>query len=191
MLQDISLELRAGERLLVAGANGAGKSTLLRCVAGTLPLRGGRITVAGHRAGSAAAGAALGVCLAPENGLYPALSGRDNLLFAARLAWSGRDAARAVARVEAELELRGFDAGPAQRYSAGMRARVNFARALVGRPRVLLLDEPTRSLDATGRQLFWAALRARPELAVVLASHLPSDVENCDRKLLLDESGAR
>jgi ABC-type multidrug transport system ATPase subunit len=190
VLQDVAIEVRAGERVLLHGPNGAGKTTLLRCLAGVLPISSGRITIAGHRAGTPAAGAVLGVCLYPEGGLYPALSGRDNLLFAARVAGRGRAAGRAVAGVESELGIEEFAGGPAGRYSAGMRARVGIARALVGGPRVVLLDEPTRSLDVEGRALFWAALRARPGLAVLIASHLSEDAENCDRRLGLGPIGA-
>ena len=188
VLRDVTLDVRAGERVVLRGPNGAGKTTLLRCLAGVLPVRSGRITIAGHRAGTPAAGAALGICLAPEGGLYPALSGRDNLLFAARLAGWGVAAGQAVARVSAELGVPGDVRLPAGRYSAGMRARVGIARALIGEPQVVLLDEPTRSLDEEGRVLFWAALRARPALTVVLASHLDQDARNCDRPLHLGVS---
>ena len=181
VLRDVTVDVRAGERVVLRGPNGAGKTTLLRCLAGVLPVRSGRITIAGHRAGTPGAGAALGICLAPEGGLYPALSGRDNLLFAARLAGWGRAAGRAVARVSAELGVPSDPRLPAGRYSAGMRARVGIARALVGEPQVALLDEPTRSLDEEGRDLFWAALQARPDLTVVMASHLDQDARNCDR----------
>ena len=190
VLREVTLDVGAGERVVLRGPNGAGKTTLLRCLAGVLPVRAGRITIAGHRAGTRAAGAALGACLYPEGGLYPDISGRDNLLFAARLAGWGRDAGHAVDRVTTELGVPVDGRVPTGRYSAGLRARVGIARALVGRPRVVLLDEPTRSLDEQGRALFWTALRARPHLAVVMASHLPEDVENCDRALQLGPSAA-
>lgn len=190
VFREVTLDVGAGERVVLCGPNGAGKTTLLRCLAGVLPVRAGRITIAGHRADTRAAGAALGVCLYPEGGLYPDLSGRDNLLFAARLAGWGRRAGQEVDRLATELGVPGDARIPAGRYSAGMRARVGIARALIGRPQVVLLDEPTRSLDAPGRALFWTALRARPDLAVVMASHLPEDAENCDRPLYLGPSAA-
>jgi ABC-type multidrug transport system ATPase subunit len=185
----LDLDLPAGSRLLLIGANGSGKTTLLRCLAGTLALTAGQASVDGHPVGSLAARRATGVCLAPEQGLYGRLSGHDNLMLAARLRMPRRAAAEAVARVEDEFELTRFVGLPVQACSAGMRARLSLARAFVGEPSTLLLDEPDRSLDDGSRALLWAALDRRPRTTCVVASHRPADRGRCDRTLTLPVVG--
>ncbi len=181
----VDLEIKAGERVHLAGANGAGKSTVLRCISGTMPLSTGMVRIAGHPAGSLPARTVIGSCIEPERGLYQNLSGRDNLLFAARLRSRGQDVREAVRGVEVELGISDFAAEKVRHYSAGMRARISIARALLGDPLLLLLDEPTRSLDQTGRELLWSALRRRRSVACLVTSHLPSDQLECDHSLTL------
>jgi len=179
----LTFEVRAGERVHLGGPNGSGKTTVLRCVGGTMTLRRGRIRVGGDPPGTARAKRLTGLCINPEQGLHPHLSGHENLVFAARLRMPSCDVEAAVEEVEDELAIGEFAARPARDYSAGMRARVAVARALLDRPRLLLIDEPTRSLDAEGRSLFWAALDRRPDAACLIASHLPDDLSRCDRSV--------
>ncbi|WP_320064763.1 ABC transporter ATP-binding protein [Micromonospora sp. RTGN7] len=185
----LDLEVPAGARLLLSGGNGSGKTTLLRCLAGTLALSAGRALVAGWPAGSRAARLLTGVALAPEQGLYGRLSGHDNLMLVARMRLPAREAAGAVTRLEEEFDIADYARVPAYRCSAGMRARVSIARALLGDPPVVLLDEPGRSLDAGARELLWAALARRPETTCVLASHLAEDRERCHRTLAMPVRG--
>ncbi|WBB82082.1 ABC transporter ATP-binding protein [Micromonospora sp. WMMD882] len=180
---DLDLDVPQGVRLLLTGGNGAGKTTLLRCLAGTLALTSGRISVAGVPAGSPAARRLVGVCLAPEQGVYGRLSARDNLRVVARLRLPRRVVERATDGVIAELGIGGYADRPAEKCSAGMRARLTIARALLGDPAVLLLDEPTRSLDEPARALLWAALGRRREVACVIASHHAADRARCDATL--------
>ncbi|MFC8849782.1 MULTISPECIES: ATP-binding cassette domain-containing protein [unclassified Micromonospora] len=179
----LDLDVPAGTRLLVTGGNGSGKTTLLRCLAGALSLTVGEATVGGHPAGSLGANRALAACLNPEQGLYSRLSGHDNLLLAARLRLDRRAAVRAVGRLEDEFEIGPYARLPMERCSAGMRARVAVARALLGDPAALVLDEPGRSLDERARGLLWAALDRRPGLACVLVSHHREDRQRCQRNL--------
>lgn len=182
---DLDLDLPAGDRLLVGGPNGSGKTTLLRCLAGTLTLDRGEVTIAGHPVGSLPARRLTGSCLNPEQSLYARLSGRDNLRLVATLRLSGRAAAEAVADVEREFEVDGVGGVPVERCSTGTRARFTLARALLGDPAVLLLDEPGRSLDGRARELLWAALDRRPWLTCVIASHDPQDRAHCHHTLTL------
>lgn len=175
----LDLDVPTGSWLLLAGGNGSGKTTLLRCLAGTLTLSSGRAEICGLPAGSLAARSRVGLCLAPEQGLYGRLSARANLRLVADLRLPQRTAAAAVAEVEREFEIDAYANLPAQRCSAGMRARVSIARALLGEPSVLLLDEPGRSLDERGRFLLWAALDRR-RLTCVIASHERDDRSRCD-----------
>jgi ABC-type multidrug transport system ATPase subunit len=91
--------------------------------------------------------------------------------------------AEAVAQVQAlerELEIADFAADRAETYSAGMLHQLAFARALLGEPLLLLLDEPTRSLDEGATERLWQALDRRPHLAVLLTTHNPDDLAHCD-----------
>lgn len=185
----LDLKVATGNRLFLSGPNGSGKTTLLRCLAGTLTLDSGKATVGGHPVGSPAARQLTGVCLAPEHRLYEKLTAHQNIAFVARIRLPWRAARVAVSRVEEELGIVGYAAVPVERCSAGMRARVSVARALVGTPTLLLLDEPGRSLDEHARGLFWQALDRRPELTVVIASHQTEDRSRCQQELTLAATG--
>ena len=175
----------AGDRLHLSGPNGAGKTTVLRCLAGALTLRHGRMNVAGHPAGSAAARATVGVCLDPENALHSRLTATENLLLGARLRLSSPAARSAADQLVDTMGISSFADREVRHCSAGQRARISIARALVGDPQVLLFDEPTRSLDADGRTRFWAALDQRPAAAVLLVSHDPEDADRCSSRVFL------
>ncbi|WP_326554513.1 ABC transporter ATP-binding protein [Micromonospora sp. NBC_01813] len=181
----LDLAVPPGTRLLLSGGNGSGKSTLLRCLAGALALSTGRALVAGWPAGSLAARRLVGAVLAPEQGLYGRLSGHDNLMLVARIRLPAREAASAVAGLEEEFDLGEYVHVPVHRCSAGMRARVSVARALLGGPPVVLLDEAGRSLDDAARKLLWAALDRRPGLTCVVASHLAEDRSRCQQVLTM------
>lgn len=179
VFSDVCFTLNPGERLHLRGANGSGKTTLLRCILGTVRLTSGSMEVAGRPPGSR--GARVGACLNPEQSLYSTVSGHENLLFAARLWLPASAAARAVATIEEELELEQIARVRVDRCSAGMRARLSVARALLIEPSLVLLDEPTRSLDDASHALVWRALDARPALTTVIVSHRPEDGAHCGR----------
>ena len=172
VLDDLSLEAAPGARLALRGPNGSGKTTLLRCILGTVAPSAGSVTVGGHPAGSLEARKLIGASLAQERSFYLRLTGRQNLAFFARLRGL---TARDVDAVVEELELAEIAAQRADRCSTGMLQQLAFARALLGDPPVLLLDEPTRSLDAGARGRLWAAVERRPSAVVVVASHLDED----------------
>lgn len=179
VLSDLDLTVLEGERLHLTGPNGAGKTTVLRCLSGAVRPQSGRVTIGGHPAGSLAARAAMGVCLNPEGALHPRLTAGENVLLGARLRQAEPLAGDTAARVAAELGVDAFARQEIRHCSAGQRARVSIARAMVAEPEVLLFDEPTRSLDAQGRERFWSALDIRPTTTVVLVSHDPHDGERC------------
>ncbi len=182
IVSDLDLQLGPGEHVALRGPNGSGKTTILRCITGALIPTAGEVDVVGHRAGSRAANLLLGASLSQERSFYLRLSGRDNLLFFAR--FRHRTNARAVAQVRAleeELEIEPITAKRLDSCSTGMLQQVALARALLGEPRLLVLDEPTRSLDTDAKGRLWAALDRRSDTAVVIATHLPDDLEQCDR----------
>jgi ABC-type multidrug transport system ATPase subunit len=182
VLRDIDVRLSAGGRLGLSGPNGSGKTTLLRCIAGSLIPSSGSIEVAGHPAGSLPARDAIGTTFSPERAFYQRLSGRRNLLFYASL--RGKDPRVAAESVIEELEL-DFAGERVDRCSTGMVQQLSFARALLGDPKLLLLDEPTRSLDTSAVDRLWSALERRPSVAVVVASHQADDLERCDERIEL------
>ena len=191
VLDGLSFTIEKGERVALFGPNGSGKSTLLRCVLGTVTPTAGTVTVGGHRAGTFSARSVIGVSLAQERSFYLRLSGRENLILFARLrGLSRRAAASRVGELLQELELVEVAAKRADRCSTGQLQQLGIARALLGEPPVLLLDEPTRSLDHGARERIWAALDRRHDRAVVLASHLDADIESCDRVIRLSATPA-
>lgn len=184
VIRDLQLRLGQGERLALCGPNGSGKTTILRCVAGTVTPTTGRVAVFGHPAGSRSARQLIGVSLSQERSFYLRLSGRENLLFAAGVRGiSPPEAARRVAALEEELDLATILGERVDRCSTGMVQQLAFARALIGDPAIVLLDEPTRSLDAQACVRLWEAVEARPHLTLLIATHLADDTRRCHRRL--------
>jgi ABC-2 type transport system ATP-binding protein len=166
------------------GPNGSGKTTVLRCVAGTVAPSRGRISVGGHAAGTLGARRLLGASLSQERSFYLRLSGHVNLLCFARLRCDSEDeAVEQVRALERELEIASFAGQPASTYSAGMLQQLSFARALLREPALLLLDEPTRSLDDAATERFWDALDRRPQAGVLMATHDRDDLARCHAQI--------
>jgi ABC-type multidrug transport system ATPase subunit len=188
VINALELSLERGERTAMLGPNGSGKSTVLRCIAGALCPTAGSILIGGQQAGSLEARRLIGVSLSQERSFYLRLSGRANLIFFARVRGLGRrDAPRAVAELEEELHLGDFLADRTDRYSTGMILQLGFARALLGDPPLLLLDEPTRSLDSGAVERLWAAIERRKHAAILMATHRDGDVAHCDSTIDLPQ----
>jgi ABC-2 type transport system ATP-binding protein len=190
VLREVSLAIQPGEVFGILGPNGAGKSTLFAILAGLLPPGGGRVLLDGREipAGARALRAAAGIVFQAP-GLDGKLGAEENLKFAAALHLVPRGLARE--RIGRLLEAAGLaDRGrePVERLSGGLRRRVELARALVHRPAILLMDEPTTGLDTAAFQAFWAEverLRRAEGLTVVLSTHRPDEAERCDRLAVL------
>jgi ABC-2 type transport system ATP-binding protein len=186
VITSLSLSAGPGDRIALYGPNGSGKTTVLRCIAGTVAANGGTIRIHDHKPGSMAARHLLGVSLSQERSFYFRLTGHANLLFFARLRYDReRDVRRHVDALEEELELKEIAAERVDKCSTGMVQQIAFARALLGDPRLLLLDEPTRSLDRAARKRVWEALDRRPHAAVLIATHLDEDLEHCGSRIEL------
>jgi len=162
------LELRPGELVALVGPNGAGKSTLLAVLAGALPPSGGRV--------ERAEPPPLVGWVPQRPALYGHLSALENLLLFARLQSLEEPASAA----EGMLELMGLPAGsqPAAELSVGNQQRLNLGLGLLGDPGVLLLDEPTASLDPPQRRRLWESLseRRKSGCAVLVATHVLEEV---------------
>jgi ABC-type multidrug transport system ATPase subunit len=185
VVHSLDLALELGERVALRGPNGSGKTTVLRCIAGTLTPTAGRISVGGHPAGTLEARRLVGASFSQERSFYLRLLGHDNLVFFARLRLPGmREAERRVRALEEELELDDIVRERVDRCSTGMIQQLAFARALLGEPSLIMLDEPTRSLDEDALERVWAALDRRKErVALVIATHRADDVERCERRI--------
>jgi len=182
-LTGIDLVVEPGEIVGLIGPNGAGKSTLIRAIAGLLEPDEGRITIEGCTTRIERLDA-LGLVLADDRGLYWRLDGRGNLVFFGQLRGLSREEAEIEAeRVAAQVDLP-LDTKRVFGYSSGMRARLNLARALMHSPRLLVLDEPTRSLDPVMSDEVGRILRQQADAGrgVLLSSHRLDEVALwCDR----------
>ena len=187
VVRSLDLVLQPGERVALCGPNGSGKTTVLRCIAGTVTPSGGRISIDGHPTGSIEARRLVGASFSQERSFYLRLTGHDNLLFYARVRVRGKaEAARQVATVVQELKLEKVVRERVDRCSTGMTQQLAFARALLGEPQLLLLDEPTRSLDERAVERLWRALdRRRDRVGLVIATHRSDDIERCDGQIEL------
>jgi ABC-2 type transport system ATP-binding protein len=191
---DVSLDVHAGEFVGLLGPNGAGKTTLLKILATLIVPDRGTATIAGYDVVTQASSVrrVIASVLANERSLYWRLSARENLeLFAALLKVSPGETAT---RVSDALDVVGLsDAGRKMvgQFSAGMMQRLLVARALLGHPRVLLLDEPTRSLDPSAAHSFRSFLReelgVRRGCAVLVATHRSEEAfDLCDRVVVMN-----
>ncbi len=178
VLRNIDLALSPGEALAVAGPNGAGKTTLLRLLAGLMRPTAGEIRVLGRplTRGDGEARRALGL-VSHQSLLYDDLSLRENLEFAARLYGLDRPRERAFAGLEAAGLAGRADESP-RRLSRGLTQRAAIARALLHRPRILLLDEPFTALDAASADRLREELRRRlaEGLGLIIVTHHLSEV---------------
>jgi ABC-type multidrug transport system ATPase subunit len=171
----VSMTVRRGEVYGFLGPNGAGKTTTLRMILGLIRPTSGSAQVLGRPAGTADVTARIGA-LIEGPGFYPYLSGRDNLRVMTRYRGLPETVAdEALARVD--LADRAGD--KFKSYSLGMKQRLGVAAALLKRPELLILDEPTNGLDPAGMaemRAFIAGLGARG-VTVLLSSHLMPEVE--------------
>jgi ABC-type multidrug transport system ATPase subunit len=186
VVKQLDLKVAQGHRVALRGPNGSGKTTILRCVAGTLAPTAGSVHIAGHEAGSVAARRHVGASFAQERSFYLRLSGRNNLLFYSRLrAPSERAAREDLESIADELDVSAFLDQTVNHYSTGMVQQLGFVRALLGSPSLLLLDEPTRSMDEAAIARLWGALDRRSEVSMLIATHRPPDAERCHDEIWL------
>jgi ABC-2 type transport system ATP-binding protein len=188
-LDGLTFTLEPGSFTALLGPNGAGKSTLFALLTRLFTTPQGRIVIAGHNltAQPLKALAALG-CVFQQPTLDLDLTTRRNLLYYAALHGLGGTAARARAdEALATLTLTDRADTPARSLSGGQRRRVELARALIHRPAVLLLDEPTVGLDAASRRAITdhAHALASQGTTVLWATHLTDEVVPTDRCLIL------
>ncbi len=188
-LQDLSLQVQAGEIFGLLGPNGAGKSTTMSLLTGLAAPDAGSVSVLGGDPRDAALRARIG--LAPQSlALYAELTGRENIEFFARMFGLGGE--RLKRRVDAALDfvqLADRQHDRAGTFSGGMQRRLNLAAAIVHEPELILLDEPTAGVDPQSRNALFdnvLALKAAGR-TIVYTTHYMEEVERlCDRVAIID-----
>jgi ABC-2 type transport system ATP-binding protein len=177
-LDGVDLRVRRGEVYGLLGPNGAGKTTLIRCLVGLVRPDAGTVRVLGRRLPDLGVLARIGY-MTQAAALYPDLSVAENLRFFAAISGSEGHVDEALRFVDME-ERRGSIVST---LSGGMRTRVSLACALVHRPELLLLDEPTVGVDPQLRAQLWERFRAMTAngTSIVVSSHVMDEAERCDR----------
>jgi Cu-processing system ATP-binding protein len=187
----VSFDLSEGEMVALIGHNGAGKTTLIKLMLGLIRPTSGSIEVLGDNpaAGQFAGRRRLGYL--PENVSFEtALTGRETQTFYARLK---QESVKEALKL---LDVVGLQSAATRRvgtYSKGMRQRLGLAQALIGRPRVLLLDEPTTGLDPELRQTFYEVIQllAAEGTTVLLSSHALTELEERAGRVIIMNRGAK
>ncbi len=194
-LDGISAQIMPGMITGLVGPDAAGKTTLLRLMAGLLRPAGGRITVLGHDMATDAAAAHPAIGYMPQRfGLYTDLTVAENLDLFADLHTMGRTLrAERIARLLRFTGLAAFTGRLAGQLSGGMKQKLGLACALLSRPRLLLLDEPSVGVDPASRRELWSIVSAMLEegrdegMGVVWATAYLDEAERCGRVLLLHQ----
>ena len=189
-MDDLSFEVREGELFAFLGINGAGKSTTINILCGVLDKDDGEVIVDGDaEVGGAAAKSKIGVVF-QDSVLDRELSVADNLRFRAGLyGLSGGEYAARLKELSALLSLDGLLKRPLGKLSGGQRRRIDIARALLHRPKILILDEPTTGLDPQTRKAVWNCvdrLRRETGLTVFLTTHYMEEAAEADYVVILD-----
>jgi ABC-2 type transport system ATP-binding protein len=190
IIKGLTLDLREGEVFGFLGPNGAGKTTTIRMLVGLIKPTSGTIEICGYNLKTHFYQALKNLgCIVENPELYPYLTGWDNLLHFARMLDSiGEE------RINEVTDLVGLTErihDKVKTYSLGMRQRLGIAQALLGRPKVLILDEPTNGLDPAGiREMrqFIRFLAEKEGLSVLVSSHLLSEIQLlCDRVAIISK----
>ena len=185
VLRQLDFEVAAGEVTGLLGPSGCGKTTLMRALVGVQRITSGTVEVLGSPAGSASLRDQIGY-VTQQPSVYDDLTVAENLRFFARILGVTDSRATECIGLVALDEQRDRVVG---RLSGGQRSRVSLAVALLGEPRLLVLDEPTVGLDPVLRVELWDTFHrlAGDGSAVLVSSHVMDEASRCDRLLLMRE----
>ncbi len=188
-LNDINLDLPAGEIIAIVGPDGAGKTTLLRILAGILDADSGDIKMFGHGRDRHGAFTTVSIGYMPQRfGLYEDLTVAENIAFFADLfSVRGRERTERTRRLLEFSRMEKFTERLAGNLSGGMKQKLGLACALIHNPQILLLDEPTNGVDPVSRREFWRLLYDlnRDGTTVVISSSYMDEAERASRFVLL------
>lgn len=186
LFRDLAFALGPGDRLAIRGANGAGKSTLLQIIAGVQAASKGTVTLrlGGEEVAPEARPLSVGF-VAPYLHLYDAFTAAENLAFLARARRLDVNGQLEALLDRVGLGGRGDDL--VRTYSSGMQQRLRLAAALLPQPSVLLLDEPTATLDAAGRAVVESVIDAHRDAGglLVVATNVEHEAAWCEREVVV------
>jgi ABC-2 type transport system ATP-binding protein len=187
----VNFRVQRGEIFGLLGPNGAGKTTTFRMLCGLLPPSGGTLKVAGVnvRQASASAREHLGY-VAQKFSLYGQLTVGENLDFFARAyGLGGAKKRERCAWALSQFDLEPFVHLPSEQLPGGFKQRLAIAAALLHRPEILFLDEPTSGADPFARREFWQRITelSANGVTVIVTTHLMAEAEYCDRAAILDQ----
>jgi ABC-2 type transport system ATP-binding protein len=191
-VNEVNLAIQEGEILGLLGPNGAGKTTIISMITGLLEPTAGQITVDGLdlQADTNAVKAKMGL-VPQELALYPTLSARDNLSFFGSIyGLGGKDLRERVDAVLALVQLTERADEAIEKYSGGMKRRVNIAAGLLHQPAVLILDEPTVGVDPQSRNAIFEGVEAlnRGGMTVLYTTHYMEEAQRlCHRVAIIDK----
>ena len=190
-VRDLSFHVRQGELFAFLGVNGAGKSTTISILCGQLAKDGGSVRVCGESVDGNMAGIARRLGVVFQNSVLDgALSVRDNLRSRAALyGITGGAFQTRLAELAKLLDFENLLGRTLGKLSGGQRRRIDIARALLHRPEILILDEPTTGLDPQTRKLLWDVvqkLRRSENMTVFLTTHYMEEAADADYVVILD-----
>lgn len=186
-LKDISVELNEGKIIGCIGPSGAGKTTLIRTIVGRQKITSGSVSLFGVPAGSAKLRPRLSY-MTQELSVYDDMTVQENIrYFAAMRGFSGRDARQQTDDVIATVGLTNKQRNLVRNLSGGQKQRVSLAIALLGKPELMVLDEPTVGLDPVLRDQLWTLFHtlAKSGTTLLISSHVMDEAERCDDLLLI------
>jgi len=183
ILNDLSFTLPAGKIIGLLGPSGAGKTTLIRAIVGRQSLDRGSLEVLGQSAGAASLRSQIGY-MPQSPAAYADLSVQQNLEYFARMNGQADNRVKAIIQ---QVGLGNQMHQLVESLSGGQKSRVSLAVALLGKPALLILDEPTVGVDPVLRQQLWGLFSdlAKAGATLVVSSHVMDEADRCDELLLL------
>lgn len=185
-VNDVSLSIGRGEIVGLLGRNGAGKTTLVDLILGLTKPTSGTVRVAGMTPAQAVREARIGAVM-QTGGLLDTVTVKDTL---AMIDSTHRDSIGVEAAIE-HANLRKIQNRRVGKCSGGEQQRVRFAIALLGKPDILILDEPTTGMDATSRHEFWDTMRAQAHSGrtIIFSTHYLEEAENLAERIIVLDNG--
>lgn len=192
IVKGISFSLQKGESFGLLGPNGAGKSTTISMISGLVPLDSGHITVGGYVIGKETAKAKQKIGVVPQEiALYPTLTAIENLMFWGEMyGLTHGEAKKRSAEILEYVGLTERAKDKIETFSGGMKRRINIGAALLHKPELLIMDEPTVGIDPQSRNHILETVKQLNEtgMTVIYTSHYMEEVEYlCDRIGIIDQ----